>query len=259
MEIVIIGIGNVGSHLTKGFLETGSKVVQLYSRNSDKTKALASRYGIDLISDYKKLRKGADLYLLTVHDSAIKEVAQKVVPYIGPNALLAHTSGATPSTVFKDITDRYGVFYPLQTFSKDLAVDFSNIPFCLDAVEEKDLIFFEKLARKLSPKVYRISDEQRAILHVAAVFVSNFTNHLAGIGKSIVEKEDISFDLLMPLLLESITKLQNITPKDAQTGPAIRGDRNTIERHLNYLERYPDYQNIYKLLSNSINSSLHLK
>jgi predicted short-subunit dehydrogenase-like oxidoreductase (DUF2520 family) len=131
-------------------------------------------------------------------------------------------------------------------------VDFSNIPFCIDAVKKEDRILLQELAQLLSEKVFVITDEQRAVLHVAAVFVNNFSNHLFRIGEEILKDHEMSFELLLPLIRETVNKLDSLSPEEAQTGPAIRGDQTTIRRHLKLLKSYPEYQEIYRMLSEGI-------
>lgn len=258
MKIVIIGTGNVGSHLAGAFVKAGASLLQLFNRDKNKIKTMASSLDAEAIDDYQKLRKDADVYILAVNDGAIEDVAPKVAAVTGPEILAVHTSGATPSKVLEPHFYRFGVFYPLQTFSRNQETDFSAIPFCIYADRQKDEVLLKQLAARLSTNVYLVSDEQREVLHVAAVFINNFTNHLAGIGKQIAENENMPFELLLPLLEETVAKLKKLSPEEVQTGPAIRADQATIERHLNFLVKYPEYREIYSLLSKSINKKIDL-
>lgn len=255
MKVVFIGAGNVGTHLAKALHEVKVDILQVFNRDYKKAYALALQTAAEPVSRYENLTDQADLYLLTVSDQAIARVAGQIIQVLGERTFLAHTSGATPSAVFEGQTSRYGVFYPLQTFTKKQNVDFSTIPFCVDAVQDKDRIFLQQLAALLSEKVYLVPDKQRAILHVAAVFVNNFSNHLFQIGETILKDHEMPFDMLMPLIKETVRKLYQVSPGNAQTGPAIRGDQATIERHLEFLEEYPEYREIYKVLSESIKGS----
>ena len=252
MKVVIIGAGNVGSHLAKALHQADVRILQVFNRHIEKAQSLALQVNAEPVCDYKALSDQADLYLLTVSDSAIEEVAERITQLLGRNILLAHTSGATPSHVFEGKTKRYGIFYPLQTFSKEQEVDFSNIPFCIDAVKKEDRILLQELAQLLSEKVCVITDDQRAVLHVAAVFVNNFSNHLFRIGEEILKDHEMSFELLLPLIRETVNKLYSLSPEEAQTGPAIRGDQTTIRGHLKLLKSYPEYQEIYRMLSEGI-------
>lgn len=249
-KIVLIGCGNVGYHLGKQLKTKGLNLIQVYSRSLEKAQKFAQEIGVNYTTDFQQIVE-ADLYILAVHDDGIGEVAVQLVQ-IAPHALMVHTSGATPSTVFQEHSRRFGVFYPLQTFSIHRKADFNKIPLCVDAAKPEDLVFLKKLAQQICPNVYHITDEQRAILHVAAVFVNNFTNHLFHVGEQIVVKENLDFNILKPLIQETVQKIMEHPPQSMQTGPAIRGDNQTIQRHLNYLEQYPDYQELYKIITKKI-------
>lgn len=253
-KIVLIGCGNVGYHLGRRLKKRGVHIVQVHSRTKKRAKRLAKKINVPYTTDLGEIVADADLYILAVRDDVIGEVAAKISER-SSNALMVHTSGATPSTVFAPYTNRYGIFYPLQTFSINRAANFKTIPLCVDAVELEDFIFLKQLAEQVCRNVYHITDEQRAILHVAAVFVNNFTNHLFHIGENIVEKEGLSFDILKPLMQETVEKIMKHPAKSMQTGPAIRGDKKTIERHLDYLEQYPDYQELYEKITKNIQLS----
>ncbi len=248
-KIVLIGAGNVGYHLGQRMVERGLELIQVFSRTKEKAKELGKLLNVPFCTNLDAIQK-ADVYILAVHDDAIGSVAKQL--NIEEKALMVHTSGATPSTVFKPFAKRYGVFYPLQTFSRDRTANFEEIPFCVDANRKKDRILLEQLAQRLSPKVYQITDKERESLHIAAVFVNNFTNYLYQIGTDICEKEKVPFDLLKPLILETARKVQEHPPEKMQTGPAKRGDEATIQRHLKNLERFPHYQELYQHLTEEI-------
>lgn len=251
-KIVLIGSGNVGFHLAQRFFEKKIQILQLFSRTETRAKTLAQQIQTSYTTDLNNINTNADLYMLAIRDDAISKVAQQLRTILPDNPLVVHTSGSTPSKIFADYFQRYGVFYPLQSFSVTRPANFEQIPICVDAANEKDLEKLENLAQIISPKVHRISDEQRAILHVAAVFVNNFSNHLFHIGESILEKEQLPFDLLRPLINETTAKIQNHRPKDMQTGPAIRNDKATIERHLKYLKLFPEFEKIYTVMTEGI-------
>lgn len=185
-SIVLIGAGNVGYHFGKRLKDCGLNVVQIFSRQEAKAQRLSETIGIPFVTDLKQVVTDADLYILAVNDSVISEVASNLKLKKG---LVAHTSGATPSTVLQSYFDRFGVFYPLQTFSISKAVDFEQIPICVYAnnTPDEDLLF--QVGQHISSKVYKIDDAQRATLHVAAVFVNNFTNYLFQIGYDILQKK----------------------------------------------------------------------
>lgn len=197
-----------------------------------------------ITSDYQSLVE-ADLYIIAVSDDAIAPISTQL-PF--ENRLVVHTSGSVSIDAL-DHKNRKGVFYPLQTFSKNKALDFSTIPLCLES--ETDYEFLENVAKSISNEVYKINSEQRKSMHVAAVFVNNFVNHLYQIGNEICEENKVSFEILKPLLLETAQKVLTLTPAAAQTGPAIRNDQKTIASHLAFLTN-ENHKNTYKLLTQSI-------
>jgi len=247
IKVVIIGSGNLASHLIHEFQKSNRiHLVQVYNRNIDKIQYLKNQVAItSKIADLKD----ADIYILAISDNAISEFSKKLVL---KNKLVVHTSGGLHLNNLKSDSDK-GVFYPLQTFSKNKKVEFSSIPICIEANEQKDIILLEKLAKSISTKCYSINSKQRKSLHVSAVFVNNFVNHLYHIGNEICKEQNIPFELLLPLIEETATKIQSLPPIDAQTGPAKRNDTKTIEEHLALLNA--NQQNIYKLLTNSITTT----
>ncbi len=255
-KIVLIGAGNVGYHLGKRLKACGLNVVQIFSRQVAKAQRLSETIEVPFVTDLKQIVTDAELYILAVNDSAIAAVASNLKPEKG---LVVHTSGATPSIILQSYFTRFGVFYPLQTFSISKAVDFEVVPICVYANKARDEDFLFKIGQQISSKVYKIDDMQRANLHVAAVFVNNFTNYLFQVGYNILEKENLSFDLLRPLILETAEKVQKNIPTEMQTGPAIRGDDATIEWHLEYLKQFPAYRELYQILTNNIKTEVFKK
>ena len=245
IQITIIGSGNVAQHLIKAFSKSEAvEIAQVFSRKKEKLSSLIEFEKI--VSDYQDLKE-ADLYIIAVTDNAIADVSRQL-PF--NNQLVVHTSG-TASIETLDDKNRKGVFYPLQTFSKNKEIDFSVIPICLEANNTFDFRVLETVAKSISKAVFPINSEQRKALHVAAVFVNNFTNHLYQIGQEICEENQVSFDILKPLIQETAEKIKTLEPVDAQTGPAKRNDSNTIEAHLEYLTN-ENQKNIYKILTQSI-------
>jgi len=248
IKIVLIGSGNVAHHLIQAFAKnTTIEVIQVFSRqkenllpllNSDKTTSAFA----DLVA--------ADLYIIAVSDDAITEVSAQL-PF--ENRLVVHTSG-TVSMDALDPKNRRGIFYPLQTFSKDKAVDFSHIPICLESQNESDFEFLKKVAKSVSDNVHQIKSEQRKALHISAVFVNNFVNHLYQIGQVICIENEVPFEILKPLILETANKVMALSPKDAQTGPAKRNDSKTIQAHLAALTN-ENQKTIYKILTQSIQNN----
>ena len=193
--------------------------------------------------------KKADIYIIAVSDDAIQEVASQIPV---SNKLVVHTSGSVSIDAIHP-KNRQGVFYPLQTFSNSKTVDFSTIPFCLETVYKEDTVLLHKIALGLTKKVYEISSEQRKMLHLAAVFVNNFTNHLFSIGHDICKEHDIPFEILYPLILETAQKITHIAPDHAQTGPALRNDVKTINRQSKALTN-TSQKEIYQILTKAIQS-----
>ena len=247
IKIAIIGGGNVATHLVNAFSKTKEvALVQMYARNITQIEHLKHKTPItnslDLLVD-------ADIYIIAVSDDAIANVSSKIDK---KNSLVLHTSGSVAINTLKN-NGRKGVFYLLQSFSKDKNVNFDEIPFCLEAENKQDLVLLESLAKSIGKKIYHINSAQRKQLHVAAVFVNNFTNHMYKIGADICEKHQIPFEILHPLIQETSAKITELTPKNAQTGPAKRNDRKTIKNHLDLLTE--KQQEIYQLITKSIQNN----
>lgn len=254
-KIVLIGAGNVATHLSQALYENGIQVLQIFSRNLQKATELALQINAKPTNDLSKITDKGTIYIIAVHDDAIREVAEQLAYLKGEKRLFVHTSGATPSTVFKGVFKNYGVFYPLQTFSIDRKANFQNIPICTHTKKKNRIKILEELAQRISPKTYKINDQQRATLHVAAVFVNNFSNHLFHIGEQICEDGNVDFDILRPLIQETTAKVQSNRPIEMQTGPAKRGDVKTIQRHLDYLKDQSHFKDIYELLTANISKT----
>ncbi|TKC65377.1 DUF2520 domain-containing protein [Pedobacter hiemivivus] len=251
MKIVCIGSGNVASHMAKAFEENGADIVQVWSRELVNAQALANEIGAQAIFDLKLVDKYADLYLIAVKDDAIAKVAKELKEI---NGIVVHTSGATDMEVLAGFKN-YGVFYPLQTFSKQQPIDFIHVPLCLEANTEENMSALQLMAMKLTPLIYEVETKKREVLHVAGVFANNFVNHLYQLSHQILKKNDLDFELLRPLIMETAVKVQDALPEDVQTGPAVRNDKKTILKHEELLKRTPHLQEIYKNLSNSIKKS----
>lgn len=245
IKVVIIGSGNVAQHLIK-VMQTAVNInlVQVFARNKNSVNHLITED--KTTSDYNNIKE-ADVYIISVTDNVISEVSSQL-PF--KNKLVVHTSGSSELSVL-DAKNRKGVFYPLQTFSKDKEIDFTSIPLCLEAENEEDFKILENLAQLISENVFTISSEQRKSLHVAAVFVCNFVNHMYTIGNKICKEHNVPFEILQPLIIETANKITSLKPEEAQTGPALRKDTKTINKHLEFLQD-SNYQELYKLLTQSI-------
>ena len=246
LNIVIVGAGNVAWHLAKELQKNEQKILQVYNRSVEPAISLSQRLKCDFTTRIEDINQNADLYILTLKDSVIQEASELIKI---KNKLIVHTSGAVEQDVIKH--KRRGVFYPLQTFSKEKKLNFKNIPFCIEASTSEDYSTLMRLATLLSPMVYNIDSNQRKVLHVAAVFACNFTNFMYMISDEILNDNNIPLDILYPLIKETATKISKHKPKNVQTGPAVRKDQSVIEDHLNYLKNGMNYD-IYKLLSNNI-------
>ena len=247
--INIIGAGNVVYHLLQALNKSSHYKIQNVAVRSLE-KALDFIPEKLTVSHINQLQK-ADITLISVTDNAIEQVSD-AVPY--NDSLVVHTSGTTALEVLND-KNRKGVFYPLQTFSKNKEIDFKEVPLCLEAENEVDLNELKNLAKELSDNVFEISSEQRKSLHVAAVFVSNFTNHLYSIGNEICNENNISFNILKPLIKETADKINYLSPKEAQTGPAVRFDTKTTNAHEDFLKN-ETHKEIYKLITQSIQKNV---
>lgn len=248
---VIIGSGNVASALAPALESSGAAdIAAVFSPTPGHAGELASRLDKALaISHPAGLPDDADIYLMAVSDDAISRLASTLRPV--PSALWMHTSGGVDASALAPLSRRYGVFYPLQTFSKGVSVDMSEVPFFLEASNRADLAKAREMALKVSSKVYEADGAVRARMHAAAVFGCNFVNHLWAIADDILRREtgtDIS--VLEPLLRETLRKAMQVRPTDAQTGPARRGDRGVIARHQQLLR--PDEADLYGILSDHI-------
>ncbi|WLD24930.1 DUF2520 domain-containing protein [Flavobacterium dauae] len=247
--INIIGAGNVVYHLLQALNKSSHYKIQNVAVRSLE-KALDFIPEKLTVSHINQLQK-ADITLISVTDNAIEQVSG-AIPY--NDSLVVHTSGTTALEVLND-KNRKGVFYPLQTFSKNKEIDFKEVPLCLEAENEVDLNELKNLAKELSDNVFEISSEQRKSLHVAAVFVSNFTNHLYSIGNEICNENNISFNILKPLIKETADKINYLSPKEGQTGPAVRFDTKTTNAHEDFLKN-ETHKEIYKLITQSIQKNV---
>lgn len=245
ISVVILGAGNVGTHLFKGFKKTDEvSVIQWYNRSL----STIQPYGhlVDITDNLNTLKE-ADVYIIAVSDDIISNLSSKL-PF--ENRLVVHTSGSA-SVYDLDMKLKRGVLYPLQSFSKHAEIDFTNVPICIETIDKKSYPLLKKLAVSLGSPTKRINSDQRRVLHLAAVFVNNFTNQLYRIGHEITESEGAEFDLLKPLIQETANKIQDMSPFKAQTGPAKRNDKKTIKKHLKTLQS-DHHKAIYELLTESI-------
>ncbi len=248
MKIVIAGTGNVASVLGRRFLKAGHSIAQVLSRNASHAKILADEWETDHGDFNTAINKEADLYLFAVSDIALYDLDKY---FSLGNKLVVHTAGSVSKEVLAKISNNYGVLYPLQSLRKDLK-DTHQIPFLVDANTEDNLQIIESLALQLDPLVQRCDDDKRMKTHVAAVFINNFTNHLYAQSEDFCLKEHIDFDILKPLMMETATRILTHSPKEVLTGPAVRNDTFTLQKHLQVLSNHPKQKYLYMKLTDSI-------
>ena len=252
MKVTLIGAGNLATQLGKSLKKAGVIISQVYSRTEDSARTLGELLEAEWLTDIKALRDEADIYIFSVKDSVLCELISEVCKGRG-NKLFLHTAGSMPMSCFEGKALHYGVFYPMQTFSKTKDVDFERIPVFIEgnSIETEDVI--RSLANKLTQRVIRLSSADRKYLHLAAVWACNFTNYCYTVASDILGEHGIPFDVMLPLINETTEKIQKISPKEAQTGPAVREDRNVMSKQLELMNGKEDLQELYKMLSKGIN------
>lgn len=251
MKIALIGAGNVATHLGRVLKEKGHTICQVYSRTSLSAGTLAAALECTFTTSLEEITEEAELYILSVKDAVMEELIPGLVRR-NPRALFVHTAGSMSQDVWKGYAERYGVIYPMQTFSKQRPVDFAEVSFFVEACREDDLCLLKELAGTLSPNVYEATSEQRRYLHIAAVFACNFTNHMYAVCEQLLARHGLPFEAMLPLIDETARKVHHLSPVQAQTGPACRGDVNVMERHLDMLASEPVWAEMYRLISGSI-------
>jgi len=255
LSIGCIGAGKVGTGLSLALYYAGWHVKLVINRNLPKAKQLSEKIGALAYSTIpSEISHWPDCWMIAVNDDQIESVVKQLLQQ-NSSIPIFHTSGSYQPSEDQIKNARIGSLYPLQTFSHGKSVDVSKVPICINSDHQEELDLLQILAQSISQKVYRIKDEDRAYLHLAAVFVNNFTNALCIMAEEILQERNLPFDLLQPLLLETAEKLELLKPIDAQTGPAIRNDISTLEKHQQLLEHWPEiYSAIYELMTNFIQS-----
>jgi predicted short-subunit dehydrogenase-like oxidoreductase (DUF2520 family) len=250
MEIVLIGTGNTAAVLGKKLQAAGHRIVQVFGRDSMKASDLAYELATDSTNYWNVVNKEADIYIIAVSDIAVEEVIKELNL---SDKTVVHTAASVSKDVLKNASSHFGVFYPLQSLRKGLALP--DIPIIIDASDEATLKELDLLAHSISDRVIEASDEERLKLHLAAVFCNNFVNHLYVLTEQYCKKEGLDFYMLLPLIKETASRLEDVPPSTTQTGPAIRNDKATLEKHKELLESYPYMKKIYSLISESIYNS----
>lgn len=248
-KICFIGAGNLATHLSKALQNKGNDIIQVYSKTIASAKMLGEVLNTEYTNSIQEISTEADLYIVALKDSAFTEVLSQ----IGfQDKLLVHCSGSMPITVLENYSENIGVLYPLQTFSKSKELDFGNIPVFVEANSESNSELLVQLGQTISKSVRELSSEKRKALHVAAVLACNFVNHMYTLAEEYLDSEQIPFDVLLPLIDETARKVHSLKPKEAQTGPAVRFDKNIIDDHLHALDNFPETKELYESISKSI-------
>lgn len=255
-RIAIIGAGNVAWHLAKEFENAGHYVTDIYSRRLSSARELANRlYDTKVTNSLDLTSSKSEIFILAVQDDSLHEVVDQLkIPSYG---VIAHTSGTQPLDVLTEYYENSGVFYPLQTFTKGVSTELEEVPICIEASNSSTEGILMHLGESISREVYSLHSEDRKILHLAAVFACNFSNHMYTIAQDILEHHGIEFSMLHSLIAETVNKALSVGPIDAQTGPAQRGDKEIVKSHLKRLKEFPDYRKIYKVISDHIGDNYY--
>ncbi|MDF2156877.1 Rossmann-like and DUF2520 domain-containing protein [Algoriphagus sp. CAU 1675] len=251
-KIAILGAGNVAWHLAPALENAGHEITEVYARDIEKAVKITERlYSAVPKADLDFSESEAEIFILAVKDSAIPEVADAVI--LPEECILVHTSGAIPLDILGYSSATYiGIFYPLQSFTMGKKMDISDVPFLIESEDQDTLRKLKKLGNSLSQMVYVVRSKDRKAIHVAAVFASNFSNHMIRIAEEIMRRQGLDFEMLKPLIIETISKSLQIGAKNAQTGPAIREDYETLEEHHRFLNYNEQLAEIYRLISQDI-------
>ncbi len=246
-SVFIIGTGKLAKNLANAFINNGIELKGVYSKTLSHAKEFSTLFNIPCVDDLAEVPSDCDVYILAVSDQAIEEVSNQ----IEVNGIVVHCSGMESISVLNK-HKQSGVFWPIQTFSNNYYADFSNSPICIESNDSNDLRILEFLSDKIGAKTIFVSEIQRQQLHLSAVLVNNFSNHLFVLAQKFLEENDLPFEILKPLIHETVSKLEILSPSLAQTGPALRNDLGTLQKHQELLAHHPSLLSIYKLLSESI-------
>lgn len=254
MKVILLGAGNLATHLGRALLAAGHDILQVYSRTMESASALATIAGGAPVVDISQVRSDADLYILSVKDSVLADLIPRLCKGKETKVFI-HTAGSVAMDVFQGMALHYGVLYPMQTFSKAREVDFSQIPCFIEYSDDYAQKVIGEVAHSLSQRVYPLSSANRKYLHLAAVFACNFVNHCYAISHDLLEKKGIPFDVMLPLIDETAAKVHQLSPAAAQTGPAVRYDENVIRAQSTLLKDNPLLKDIYDRMSVDIHRS----
>jgi len=249
MRICLIGAGNLATQLGLALSENGHTIVQVWSRTLKSAAKLAAKLKCQYTTDISLIYYETDIYIIAVSDQAIEEVLAK---RLWGTALVVHTAGSTPMSILYPYCKNFGVFYPFQTFTIAKKVNFCQVPVCIEANSPQNLSVLKELAGSITQNIRLFDSDQRQKIHLAAVFVCNFVNHLYTIGAELLKEDGLDFEILIPLILETASNVMNHSPESSQTGPALRKDKIVMNKHLASLENHPDLKKLYTLVSKRI-------
>jgi predicted short-subunit dehydrogenase-like oxidoreductase (DUF2520 family) len=252
MNIVLIGSGNVATVLGRKSLAAGHRIIQVYNRNADHANLLATRLGTNSTSYISSIVKKADLMIIALRDEAVEYLVKEIGEV---SSILVHTAGALSIDVVRGSNKSYGVLYPLQSLRKEIEI-LPALSILVDGNNAHTTRQLKEFALSIAGTVSEADDETRLKYHLAATMVNNFTNHLYNLASLFCKKENISFTALQPLIEETAIRLRKTTPQKAQTGPAVRNDLSTIEKHNDLLKKYPDILNMYNFFTSEIQKSV---
>lgn len=259
MRISYIGAGNVATHLAPALAAAGHEVLCVFSRTLESAELLANRVGKNCrpVNDLCEILP-SDLYIISVRDDVLRDVISRW-PQHCREGVVAHTAGTLPMSLLEGVCDHFGVFYPMQTFSKHKALNVQEIPFFIEGNDRTSLEVIKVAAESVSQKVTELSSSDRRFLHLGAVFACNFANHMFALGYEILEQHGIDPSCLRPLIEETSAKLRTLPPHEGQTGPARRNDKGVIAAQTEALADTPELQNLYAAITQSIVSRFHAK
>jgi len=249
MRVVIIGAGNVASVFGRLISAANHEIIQVYSRSISSAQSLGKEFGCSFVDNLEAVDLTADIYILAITDNALQNIQDSL--FLG-DKLVVHTAGSVSKKVLSNISSQYGVMYPLQSLRKDQSADQSIIPLLIDANKESVLSIIEQFAFTLSSVVSIVGDDKRLCLHLAAVIVNNFTNHLYTLTAEYCKNEEVDFKMLQPIIEQTALRLRANLPADLQTGPAIRNDQSTLDKHIQALSNHPELKTIYLTFTESL-------
>ena len=251
-NIVMIGAGNVSTHISRHFHSAGHRISSVFSRTEASARRLAGDLGVPGTSNPEDVPTDADFYIIAVPDRAVVETGKQFSPAKG---IWLHTAGSLSLDIFKNIFEHYGVLYPLQTLSRSRPIEPSQVPCLVEGSSPRVTASLMKLASSVYRSVVEATSEQRLVIHVAAVFTNNFSNHMVHIAKQLLSDQKIDPGLLDPLLQETFDKIMETGTEKGRTGPAVRGDQETIKKHIELLKGHPEWEKLYTFISRDIERS----